>query len=307
MRIVSLLPSATEIVAALGLADALVGVTHECDHPPAVRDLPRVTITHIPTDADSAEIDRLVRAQLTSPTRALYSLDEAALAALRPDLIVTQTLCDVCAVSDHEVREAMAKLPHGAQVIYLEPTTLGDVLASLRTVADAAQAGELAAPAIAALEARIHAVRQRADAVIAKRGGRMRVVVLEWLDPLFTSGHWTPELVEIAGGTEPLATAGQRSRQTTAAEVAAARPDMLVIACCGFGAARAAEDMPRLLAHPEVAALPCVRAGRVFIVDGSAYFSRPGPRLVDSLEILAELIQNDPPTVRSDVIAWRPS
>lgn len=284
MRIVSLLPSATEIVCALGLGDRLVGVTHECDHPPFVRGLPRVTKTLIPTDAASAAIDALVRDRLRT-RRALYTLDLPVLESLRPDLIVTQALCDVCAVAEAEVQAAACALPGRPRVVNLEPTTLAEVLASLGTVADAAGVPERAEVVLAELQRRIDRVRGR----VADRP-RPRVVLLEWIDPPFSCGHWSPELVALAGGDEAIGRPGERSRTLAWDEVVAAQPDVLVIACCGYTADRTREDLPILERQPGWADLPCVRSGRVHVVDGSAYFSRPGPRLVDSLEILAGLL-----------------
>jgi iron complex transport system substrate-binding protein len=298
MRIVSLLPSATEIVCGLGLAEQLIGVTHECDYPPLARNKPKVTRTLIPTDASSQRIDALVREQLGGRA-ALYALDFEQMHALAPDLIVTQTLCDVCAVDDVEVRRwarqassAAARDGAGAaaapQIVYLEPTCLEDVLDNIRQVAEAAGHAARGRDMLEMLRERIERVRRAAAA--ARAGDRPRVVVLEWLDPLFSCGHWTPQLVEIAGGVEPLAQARQRSRQIDLHELLAADPDVLLIACCGFSVERSLQDVPTFLALPGVAALRCVRERRVYVVDGSAYFSRPGPRLVDSLEILAHAI-----------------
>jgi len=276
MRIVSLLPSATEIICALGLEHQLVGVTHECDYPPPVRELPKVTQTLIPADAASAEIDRLVRERL-SESRALYTLDLPVLESLKPDLIVTQALCDVCAVAEQEVRSAACGLPGRPRVVNLEPRTLAGVLASLRDVADAAGLEpERAESVIAALESRVEAVASRTREVPA----RPRVVLLEWLDPPFSCGHWSPELVRLAGGIETLGVEGQPSRSVGWEDVLSRRPDVVVIACCGFDAGRTLQDLP---------ALPRLSCP-VYVIDGSSYFSRPGPRLVDSLEILAHAI-----------------
>ena len=285
MRIVSLLPSATEIVCALGLEDQLVGVTHECDHPPAVRGLPTVTHTLIPTDATSAEIDRLVRERLAGQ-RALYTLDLPTLERLRPDLIVTQALCDVCAVADEEVRAAACTLPGLPRVINLEPETLSQVFEAVRQVAAAAGIPGRGAEVVAALTARVNDVAARA----ARRGTRPRVALLEWLDPPFAPGHWNPELVQLAGGTSVLGTAGVKSRTLAWEEVIAAAPEVIMISCCGFSVERTREDLPLLDRVPGWAGLPAVRDGRVFMVDGAAYFSRPGPRLVESLELLAHAI-----------------
>jgi iron complex transport system substrate-binding protein len=285
MRIVSLLPSATEIVCQLGLVDQLVGVTHECDWPPAVRALPKVTQSLIPAAATSREIDGLVRERLRSD-RALYTLDRTLLAELQPDLIVTQALCDVCAVADEEVRAAACSLPGRPRVINLEPTCLADVFDCLRKVGAASGREGRAAKEIAGLEARVAAVADRSAAV----AHRPRVVILEWIDPPFSSGHWSPELVRLAGGEEVVGIAGDRSRTIGWEQIAAAAPEVMLIACCGFDVERTLADLPILRNYPGWSELPCVRSERVYVVDGSAYFSRPGPRLVDSLEILAHAL-----------------
>jgi iron complex transport system substrate-binding protein len=287
MRIVSLLPSATEIICALGLGDQLVGVTHECDHPEFVRSIPKVTTTLIPTAATSGEIDALVRERLRTQ-RALYSLDRVAFEQLAPDLVVTQTLCDVCAVAEAEVRSAAYSLPGQPRIVNLEPTSLRDVFESFRTVGGAAGVEARAEAVVRSLQLRVDAVVERVKSV-----ARPRVLLLGWLDPPFSSGHWSPELVALAGCDEVIGRAGERSRTLTWREVAAAAPEVVVIACCGFGVDRALVDVPHLCVRPEWRGLPAVRAERVFVVDGSAYFSRPGPRLVDSLEIIAQALHQD--------------
>lgn len=285
MKIVSLLPSATEIICALGLEGQLVGVTHECDYPPSVRALPKVTQTLIPTNATSAEIDALVRERLATD-RALYTLDMPTLERLAPDLIVTQALCDVCAVAEAEVKAAACSLPGAPRVLNLEPQRLDQVLAAIPLVAAAAGVLERAGPVVAALQARIDAVVERSRRVTQ----RPRVMVLEWIDPPFSSGHWTPELVEMAGGVEGLGRSGLPSETTPWEKILAWQPETLVVACCGYSVERTLEDMPILQSRPGWLDLPCVRNDRVYLVDGAAYFSRPGPRLVDSLEILAGAI-----------------
>ena len=290
MRIVSLLPSATEIVCALGLGPDLVGVTHECDHPPFVRDLPKVTRTLIPTTASSVEIDTLVRERLANE-RALYTLDLPALQSLEPDLIVTQALCDVCAVAEDEVRAAACMLPGQPRVVNLEPETLAEVFDAIRQVAEAAGVPHRADAVIDGLRARVAAVVNRAE---ARGPARPRVALLEWLDPPFSCGHWNPELVRLAGGVEGLGREGQRSRTLRWDDVIAWQPELIVIACCGFDVARTMDDVDGLTEVPGWIDLPAVRDGRVAVADGSQYFSRPGPRLVDSLEILAHAI--DPET-----------
>jgi len=285
MRIVSLLPSATEIVCQLGLESELVGVTHECDYPPFVRGLPKVTRSLIPSASTSREIDDLVRERLKHQ-RALYTLDLPTLTELRPDLIVTQALCDVCAVAEEEVRTAACSLPGQPHVINLEPTCLNDVFDCLRLVGDATGRHERAAEEVAKLQARIAAVEDRS----AEIENRPRVVVLEWIDPPFSSGHWSPELVRLAGGQEMIGAASERSRAIDWQEIVAVAPEVLIIACCGFDVPRTVADMPILRRYPGWDNLPCARLKRVYVVDGSAYFSRPGPRLVDSLEILAHTL-----------------
>ncbi len=282
MRIVSLLPSATKIVCCLGLEEDLVGVTHECDYPPSVRTKPKVTRTHIAADAPSGEIDRLVRGRLAE-RQALYSLDFETLRRLEPDLLITQTLCDVCAVAESEVRAGVAQLAGSPRVVNLEPTRLGEVLDSILTVGEATANVKTAQQVVRVCKERIARVRSAVPPDMPPK----KVVVLEWLDPLFSCGHWTPELVEIAGGVEPLVQPGMRSRELSAGDVAAVDPDVILIACCGFGVARAMQDVPSFMELAPIAELRCVREGRVYLTDGSAYFSRPGPRLVDSLEILA--------------------
>jgi len=285
MKIVSLLPSATEVVCELGLGDELVGVTHECDYPPFVTGLPKVTKTLVPHDATSREIDALVRDRLKTQ-RALYTLDLPTLERLQPDLIVTQALCDVCAVAEAEVTAAVCTLPSQPKVVNLEPICLDDVLNDLRLVARAAgqeSRGEVA----------VHRLQQRIDAVAGRSRQlttRPRVVLLEWIDPPFCCGHWSPELVQIAGGEEVIGRPRQPSRTLRWEEVVEARPDVLMIACCGFSVERTMADFPILFDKPGWENLPAVKSGRVFVVDGSSYFSRPGPRLVDSLEILAHAL-----------------
>lgn len=285
MRIVSLLPSATEILCELGLGSCLVGVTHECDYPPFVLSLPKVTRTLIPADASSHVIDALVRERLRTQ-RALYTLDLLTLERLKPDLIVTQALCDVCAVAEEEVRQAACTLPGRPRVVNLEPMRLEEVFACLRQVADAAGVPERAGPVISALRRRVEAVVERSAAIVH----RPRVVLLEWIDPPFCCGHWSPELVRLAGGIELLGHEGEPSRTLAWDALRQADPEVLVLACCGFSVQRTLEDVPILVANPGFADLACAKAGQVYVVDGSAYFSRPGPRLVDSLEILAHLL-----------------
>lgn len=285
MTIVSLLPSATEIIAALGLEDRLVGVTHECDFPPSVRALPKVTRTLIPTDATSGQIDELVRERMKTD-RALYTLDLPTLEALAPDVIVTQTLCGVCAVAEEEVRAAACELPAAPTIINLEPKNLEQVLES---IADVARTLDVPSDRVLA------GLRGRIDNVVA-RGSRLdrrpRVALLEWIDPPFACGHWNPELVRLAGGIEGLGVVGEPSRMIEWQHVIEWNPEVIVIACCGFTVERTMEEISLLDSVPGWNDLAAVQAGHVHVVDGAAYFSRPGPRLVDSLEILVDCIEN---------------
>lgn len=285
MKIVSLLPSATEIVCELGLGDHLVGVTHECDYPAFVKALPKVTRTLIPHDATSREIDGLVRERLKSQ-KALYSLDLPALERLRPDLLVTQALCDVCAVAEEEVNAAACSLPGHPQVVNLEPMRLSEVFDCIRLVGDAAGIPDHANQVIGSLQARVDVVARRNVAL----DYRPRVVLLEWIDPPFCSGHWSPELVRIAGGIEGIGREGERSRTTAWEEIVRFDPEFLIVACCGFDVDRTMADIPLLATYPGFHDLACTRQQQVFVIDGNSYFSRPGPRLVESLELLAHTL-----------------
>ncbi len=285
-RIISLLPSATEIVCALGLEDRLMAVTHECDYPAAALTKPHITRSLLAPDMSSGEIDAAVRSQLATDAHSLYTIDRALLAEIAPDLIVTQALCEVCAVDYDDVLHAVKSLSKKPQVINLEPMSLGDVLCDIQTVGDATGRAEAARELVAGLEARIERVRQRA----AQTTTRPRVAFIEWIDPIFCGGHWNPELIALAGGEDGLGRLGERSEQIPWERVAAYQPEVMVVACCGFTAERAQQDEPTLRAYPGFADLPCARNSRIHFVDGAAYFSRPSQRLVDSLELLANLI-----------------
>ncbi len=292
MRIVSLLPSATEIVYALGLGDSLVAVTHECDYPAEARARPIVTRSLLDHSASSsAEIDEAVNQQLRDGL-GLYALDQALLAELRPDLLLTQALCAVCAVSYGEVERAVRDVSTGfgdlaPQVLSLEPTGLDDILKTIKVVGAALGVRQQAAEVVAGLRARIERVRERA----AQAPSRPRVACLEWIDPPFGPGHWLPELIELAGGRPGLGKAHADSRRLAWDDVIAFAPEVIVVTPCGFDLHRATEEALHVLPHRTGwEALPAVRKDRVYVVDGNAYFSRPGPRIVDSLELLAELI-----------------
>jgi iron complex transport system substrate-binding protein len=317
MRIVSLLPAATEVVAALGLLDQLVGASHECDYPPEVNALPRVTSCPL-HDASlcSAEIDRRVRAAMAAGEN-LYRIDESLVRDLRPDLVLSQALCDVCAIGYGSVAAMLGSLDPSPRVLNLEPRRFDDLFLSISQVASAAGVPERADTLNASLRARVAAVVERArrsPAATARGRGlsssthpqnwgpggrpqnwgpggrRPRVLFLEWIDPPFGPGHWTPELIEIAGGECVVGEAGVPSTTLKWEEVVSKRAEVVVVACCGYSAERARRDLPLLERLPHWAELPAVQEGRIHVLDGSQYFSRPGPRLVDSLEILAELI-----------------
>jgi iron complex transport system substrate-binding protein len=303
MRIASLIPSATEMVHALGLGDSLVAISHDCDFPPSVRRHPVVTRSYVPTAVSSGEIDRAVR-ELRGASRALYTLDVDALEQLEPDLILTQALCTVCAVSEEDVHVAARRLPGSPAVVNLEARSLEEVWDGIRLVASKAGVttrGEQLARELAG----------RVDNVAARSAGRPAVPIafLEWLDPPFACGHWNPELVRIAGATDPFGRAGEPAQVIDWEQVAHSRPEAIFIAECGFGVERTLEDIPALRRIPRWQDVPALRNSRVFVTDGSQYFSRPGPRLADSLEILAHAIDPElhplderlPPAVRVDV------
>jgi iron complex transport system substrate-binding protein len=284
MRIVSLLPSATEMLCALGLEDQLVGITHSCDYPETIMGLPRVTSTVIPGDAPPAEVDRLVRERLRQG-QPLYRLDEDLLRELAPDLLVTQGLCDVCAVPDRTALSAASRLPGRPPLISLEPTRLGEVLENLLQLGARTGTELQARMLVSSLEQRMAAIRRATEA-----RPPVRVTLLEWLDPLYACGHWSPELVGLAGGRDGHGRPGKPSRLLDWKEVQAWRPEVLIVACCGLDVSRARKDLPRLQRQPGFDQLPAVAQGRVYFMDGRAHFSRPGPRLVEGLERLAELL-----------------
>ncbi len=284
MNIVSLLPSATEIVAALGLTENLVGVTHSCDFPESVKDLPRVTSTVIPKEATSRQIDQAVK-DSRAQGAPLYEIDIDLLESLAPDLLITQGVCDVCAVCE---MQALATLPDMAlepRVLNLTPHRLQDVLNDVVLVGRAAGIEERAWKLVEESRQRIEKVERRVAGLEPAS-----VVVLEWIDPPFSAGHWTPDVVELAGGFEPLAKAGARSRQLQWEEVLQADPEVLVLACCGQGIDRAMHDWDYLRRQPGFEGIRAVASGSVFVADGAAHFSRPSLRLIDALELLAESV-----------------
>jgi iron complex transport system substrate-binding protein len=280
MRIVSLVPSATEMLFALELGDEVVAVTHECDYPEQVQGLRRVTRDVLPPGLTSAQIDAAVR-ERTLAGESIYELDTDALSELAPDLIVTQALCTVCAVSYDDVRNIAEELDSQPMVISLDPHTVGEVLGDARTLAQVTDRKDEAVDLIREAAERIDRIR------LAVRSARRRprVAALEWLDPPFAAGHWTPQLIEYAGGEDVLGFAGENSEQRTWAEVAGAQPDIVVVMPCGYG-----HEIAHREAEMHRDELAAVGAGEVVAVDASAYFSRPGPRIVDGLELLAHIL-----------------
>jgi len=285
MTICSLLPSATEILYALGLGDQVIGVSHECHFPPEVNSKPRVVQSAIDQDRCSSEdIDRLVRDALQH-RESLYRIDTELLRHLRPQLIVTQDLCDVCAIDTGSVHDVLRSLPYRPTVLSLHPHTLSEALEDIRILGSATGRLHEAARLIEQLQARIHRVRQRLKGVSRVP----RVVCVEWLSPVMACGHWVPELVELAGGHEALGEAGKPSRVVPWEAVQRAQPDALILMPCGFLIDRTRRELDVLQRQPGWETLPAVQEGRVFLVNGPAYFNQSGPRLIDGLEILATL------------------
>lgn len=280
MRIVSLLPSSTEILFAIGAGDDVVGVTHECDHPPEAASRPQLTSSALPHGRSSAEIDRHVRASLHAGS-SLYHLDSDLLERLQPDLIVTQELCAVCAVSYEIVATAAKRLRGDPRIVSLEPSSLDDVFSTITFLGELTHRQPGAASLLAHLRERVDRLREAA----ALRTGKPRVLVLEWTDPPMSGGHWTPGLVELAGGIPVLGNPGANSHVLSWDAIAAADPDLVVVAPCGF-------DLEKT--HEAIAQEPQLAAYRVFPMDGNAYLNRPGPRLVDTAEIMAQAIAARP-------------
>ena len=267
---------------ALGLGDDVTAVTHECDHPPEALERPKVTRDVIGPGLPPDEIDRAVR-ELTEQGRAIYELDENALPRLQPDLIVTQALCAVCAVSYEDVRAIAGRLESRPEVISLDPHTIGEVLGDVRTLAEATGSRDAGVDLVQDAASRIDRVR------VATRGSEpVRVAALEWLNPIYVAGHWTPQMIEYAGGIDVLGMPGEHSERRGWEEVAAAKPEVVVVMPCGYDAERAAEE-----AYDFGDELEELGARRVVAVDAAAYFSRPGPRLVEGLELLGHVLHPD--------------
>jgi iron complex transport system substrate-binding protein len=292
VRIVSLVPHATELLFALGLADQIIAVTHECDYPPQAIGLPRATRDILEPGLSSAEIDAAVRDR-TERGLSIYELDADLVRRLEPDLIVTQALCPVCAVSYEDVAALAATMRPPPRVIALDPHTLGETLGDIRTLAEATGRRDAGVALIARIAGRIDRVR------LAVRGAeRPRVAAIEWFDPIYVAGHWTPQLIELAGGEDVLGGPGEPSEPATWEVLGGAQPQVVVAMPCGYGAARAQVE-----ATGHAARLRATGADRVVAVDAASYFSRPGPRLVDGLELLAHILHPDlAPHAPADVL-----
>lgn len=303
-RIVSLLASGTEIVDALGLGERLVGISHECDHPAGLMDRPRVSRPRFdPAGLDSGAIDRAVRATMEEHG-SVYAVDAERLAELRPSLILTQAVCEVCAVPTAGVRETVGRLGLDAEVLSLDAHTLEDILGTIREVAGAAGVPERGDAAADRLAARIRRVEQAVDGA-----RRPRVLAIEWLDPPFTPGHWVPEMIAAAGGDCLAGEAGARSLETTWDALTGLDPDVLLIMPCGYGLDASVADADRHARRLAAVAPRAIEQGRAWVVDGSSYFNRSGPRAVDGVEILAGLLHPDrwPQPGAAAAREWRPA
>ncbi len=289
MKIVSLLPAATEIVYALGLQDSLEGVSYDCDFPDEARDKRVISLTSLPPAgrASQREIDRAVRQKLARG-EPLYSLDEDAVRSIQPDLILAQDLCRVCAVPSRQVTDALDKIGCRSQVVSLDPRALEDIFEGIEQVGEAAGRADAARALARSLRERVERVRARAST-----RPRQKTCALEWLDPPFVGGHWIPEMVELAGGIDVLARPGAPSRAVEWSDVAGAHPDVIVYMPCGYGLSEAVEQGRSLYSLSELCGTPAAATGRIYATDASSYFSRPGPRIVDGLEALAWALHPD--------------
>jgi iron complex transport system substrate-binding protein len=300
-RIVSLLPSATEIVCALGFENQMVGRSHECDYPAPVARLPVLTEPKFNPEGSSAEVNQRVMTILAD-SLSVYRVDAENLRSLKPDVIVTQSQCDVCAVSMREVEEAVAQwLGAQPKIVSLAPYALADVLNDMQRVADGLDAPERGSELVSRLRERMVSIEARAKTASA----RPRIAIIEWIEPLMAAGNWMPELVAMAAGTNLFGEAGAHSPWMKFEELVAKDPDVIMVAPCGFNMERSAAELATLQKRPEWANLKAVREGRVFLADGNQYFNRPGPRIVESLEILAEILHPELFRFGNEHTGWR--
>lgn len=285
MKIISLLPSATEIVCALGLEENLVGITHECDFPVSITDKPPLTASRISHETmSSKEIDHAVRSQIDGHG-SIYDLDEKLLRELNPDLIITQELCDVCAVSYKTVEKAARMYVADAQVVSLEPNTIADIFDNIKLIGELCGVSEKAEEVVQNLQNRLDKVRER----ISENNSKLKVFMLEWLEPPFASGHWTPEQVEIAGGICLLGETGKKSVTTTYEAIHESKPDVLVLIPCGYYTSDILRQMENTFFPSDWREIPAIKNGEVWALDATSYFSRPAPRVVDGIEILSKI------------------
>ena len=286
MKICSLLPSATEVIALLGLSDELVGISHECDYPPSIKHVPVMVEPMIPSHGlASDDIDRQVR-QLVASGQRLYRLNNHLLREAQPDLILSQDLCHVCAVTPDQLHDALCSMSRQPTVLTLNPSTIHDVIDDVVRIGDAAGRSAEGRRLATQLHNRLEAIRTRVQDI----SHRPRVVCIEWLSPLYVAGHWVPEMVQLAGGQDVLAQPGSPSRVVTWDEIMAAAPDVLIVMPCGFSVERTHTELSQLLQQPDQWRLSQNLAQRTFLVDASSYFSRPGPRLIDGIELLAAIL-----------------
>ena len=288
-RIVSFLPSATEMACALGLGDRLLGITHECDYPPEIMGKPIVVRNALPIECMSqSEIDSAVTQRLRDGL-SLYRVDETLIREIAPDLILTQDLCQVCAPSGNEVSQLLKALPTNPQILWLTPKCLEQIFDNLRDLGEATGRAQTAEALIAEGRVRL----EKIDATASTASSRPRVFCMEWIDPVYCSGHWVPEMVRIAGGIDSLGREGADSVRIPWQDVLQWKPEVLIVTPCGFGLEKAAGQARQLSTYSGWADLPAVRDGRVYAVDANSYFARPGPRVVQGTELLAHLLHPD--------------
>ena len=301
MRICSLLPSATEVIASLGLGDELIGISHECDYPPSIRHLPIMVEPVIPPHGlASADIDTRVR-QLVASGQRLYRLKDQLLRQAQPELILSQDLCHVCAITPDQLQDAIGSMPQQPAILTLNPSSVLDVINDVVRIGDAAGRSAEGHRLAAHLHDRLDAVHRRLQTI----SHRPRVVCIEWLSPLYVAGHWIPEMVQRAGGLDVLAQPGNPSRVVTWDEILAADPDVLLVMPCGFSVEKTHTELLQLMQHPDQWRLSPLLAAHTYLVDASSYFSRPGPRLIDGIELLATILHPSDHDYMHESIACR--
>ncbi len=294
MRIVSLMPGATETLCLLGLQTNIHGISHECDYPKSIIEIPRVTRSALTKGLTSAQINELVT-DYSRRGESLYSIDEDRLAAAAPDVILTQDICNVCAVSSHDLTSTLRRLGLSPDVVSLSGMDLNGVLEDIRLIGERTSALEAARTLLNNLRERVENVTRYTQA----RKPRRKIVFLEWLDPPFSAGHWTPHLIELAGGRELIGKPNKVSTATTWEQVTDADPEFLVIACCGRSNRQTQVEIEAELVTEKLLRIPCVRDGKLYLIDGSAYFNRPGPRLIEGLEVLTRVLHPEFPVAKS--------